>query len=153
MKNQFKLLALALVAATSFSVNAANTATATLNATVQVNGQCSFSSSNYSVSATGNVGTIPEANTTITYNCAAGFTPTLSSSSQQTTDSEGNTIVSSLASDSSFNNVIDGTDTLALVADGTDTTIPLHVRFAKLGGGGIPKPGTYLFAIPLTINY
>ncbi len=42
MKKQFKLLALALLAATSIAGHAAGTATATLNATLTVAGQCSF---------------------------------------------------------------------------------------------------------------
>ena len=152
MKNQFKLLALAFVAATSFSANAANTATATLNATLNIQGQCSFSSSSYNVTKNDVVNSSPETSVNITYNCASGFTPTLSSLIKTTTDIEGNTIVAAVFPDSSFTTPIEDA-ALSLTADGTDTTIPLYVKFAKQDGGGIPKPGTYVFAIPLIINY
>ena len=151
MKNQFKLLALSLIAATSFSAHA-DTTTATLNATLNIQGQCSFSSSSYSVTKNDVVNSTPETSVNVTYNCASGFSPNLSSTKETTTDASGNVILAGVFPDTSFNSSLDEI-ALPLVADGTDTTIPLYIRFAKQGGGGIPKPGTYVFSIPLTISY
>lgn len=151
MKKQFKLLALALLAATSIAGHAAS-ATATLNATLTVAGQCSFSATNYSVTVNAMVNTKPQQATSITYSCAAGLSPTLEATAQTTTDGANNTIGVDIFSDSGFTNSIEE-NPMSLVANGSATTIPLYLQFQGQGGANIVTPGTYNFAIPLTIAY
>lgn len=151
MKKQFKLLALALLAATAMASNA-GTATATLNATLTIAGQCSFSAASYSVAASGLVGSKPKQNTSVTYTCAAGLSPTLEATAQTTNDGANNTIGVDIFSDAGYTNSIDE-NPMNLVSNGSATTVPLYLQFQGQGGANIVTPGTYTFAIPLTIAY
>lgn len=152
MKTKLKLLALAMLAATSIASQAAGTATATMNVTLNVAGLCSFSASNYSVNVSGLVNSKPQQATNITYTCAAGLAPTLEASAQTASDGAGNTIGVDIFSDSGYTNSIDG-NPMSLVANGSATTVPLYLQFQTTGNGNLVTPGTFNFAIPLTINY
>lgn len=156
MKTKNLRIAVLLTGLTLFcSMANAGTTTATIDATVNVAGTCSFSQTNYTLSVNSTIGTKPTANTQVAVTCSAGLTATLQQGYAVAYSGSGAAgEVEAVAYKDAGNTVPLNGNPINLTADGGQYAYTIYYLFRDYQTqGALQKSGTFSISMPMQVNF
>lgn len=154
LKN-FKIAALLTGLALFTGIAQAGTATATVNATLNVAGTCSFSQPNYSVNVNATMGTKPTANVQLFVSCSSGVTATLQQNYAVAYSGSGaaGEIEAVAYKDAGNTQALSG-NPINLTADGGQYAYTIYYLFRDYQSQGpLTKSGTFNISMPMQVSF